>query len=73
MLKIDWPCAIGGALVGYYAKGKVESTKSTFKGIYTGAINTLKESFSEDSQSTQPQATQPQAGQAQGKNGQKNG
>ena len=65
MLKIDWPCAIGGLVLGYYAKGKVESTKSTFKGIYTGAINTLKESFSEDSQSTQPQA-----GQAQGKNGQ---
>ena len=70
MFKIDWPCAIGGALVGYYAKGKVESTKAQFKGIYTGALNTLKESFSdsEDSQSTQ--AGQPQAG--QGKNG-KNG
>ena len=53
MFKIDWPCAIGGAFLGYYAKGKVESAKTTFKGIYTGAIGTLKESFSEDSQATQ--------------------
>ena len=53
MFKIDWPAAIGGAVVGYLVKGKVESTKTQFKGIYTGAINTLKESFSEDSQSTQ--------------------
>ena len=54
MFKIDWPCAVGGALLGYYTKGKVESTKAQFKGIYTGAIQTLKESFSEDSdQSTQ--------------------
>ena len=52
MFKIDWPTAIGGALVGYYAKGKVEAAKSNFKGIYTGAIQTLKESFSEDSQPT---------------------
>ena len=52
MFKIDWPCAIGGAIIGYYAKGKVEATKSSFKGIYTGAINSLKESFSEDSQGT---------------------
>ena len=56
MFKIDWPCAIGGALLGYYAKGKVESAKTQFKGIYTGAISTLKESFSEDSQSTQGQS-----------------
>ena len=47
MFKIDWPCAIGGALVGYYAKGKVESAKTQFKGIYTGAIDTLKEAFTE--------------------------
>ena len=63
MFKIDWPTAIGGALVGYYAKGKVEAAKSNFKGIYTGAIQTLKESFSEDSQPTK-------AGQTKnGKNG----
>ena len=68
MFKIDWPCAIGGALVGYYAKGKVEDTKSTFKGIYTGAVQTLKESFSEDSQ----QGTQQSQQSTQGKNG-KNG
>ena len=67
MFKIDWPCAIGGALLGYYAKGKVESAKTQFKGIYTGTINTLKESFSEDSQSTQGQSA------PQGKTGKKNG
>ena len=67
MFKIDWPCAIGGALLGYYAKGKVESAKTQFKGIYTGAINTLKESFSEDSQSTQGQSA------PKGKTGKKNG
>ena len=62
MFKIDWCAAIGGAVVGYYTKGKVESTKAKFSGIYTGAINTLKESFSEDSKPTQP----TQAGQGQG-------
>ena len=61
MFKIDWPCAIGGAVLGYYTKGKVEDTKSTFKGIYTGAINTLKESFSEDSQGN-GQPTQAKTG-----------
>ena len=64
MFKIDWPTAIGGAVIGYYAKGRVEAAKSNLKGIYTGAINTLKESFSEE-----PQA--PQDGKT-GKNG-KNG
>ena len=63
MFKIDWPTAIGGAVIGYYAKGKVEDAKGQFKGIYTGAIQTLKESFSEDSQDSQ-QAT---------KTGKKNG
>ena len=52
MLKIDWPCAIGGAFLGYYTKGKVESAKTQFKSIYTGAVETLKESFS-DSENTQ--------------------
>ena len=58
MFKIDWATAIGGALVGYYAKGKVESAKTDLKGIYTGAINTLKESFSDSdgNQSTQGQS-----------------
>ena len=68
MFKIDWPCAIGGVVLGYYAKGKVEDTKSKFQGIYTGAVNTLKEAFSEDSdQSTQgAQGTKTTVG---GKNG----
>ena len=52
MFKIDWATAIGGAAVGYLVKGKVEDTKSKFKGIYTGTIQTLKESFSEESQGT---------------------
>ena len=50
MFKIDWPCAISGLVLGYYAKGKVEDTKKSFKGIYTNAVETLKESFSDDSQ-----------------------
>ena len=52
MFRIDWPCAIGGLFLGYYTKGKVESAKTQLKGIYTGAVNTLKESFSEDSSQT---------------------
>ena len=56
MFKIDWTTAIGGAVVGYLVKGKVEDTKAKFKGIYTGAIQNLKESFSDDSaQNTQGQ------------------
>ena len=67
MFKIDWPTAIGGAIIGYYAKGKVEDTKSTFKGIYTGAIKTLKDSFSEDPQGqSAPQQTNGQTGQKNG-------
>ena len=57
MFKIDWPCAIGGALIGYYAKGKVEDAKTQFRGIYTGAIETMKEAFSEDSESQPTQTT----------------
>ena len=53
MFKIDWPCAIGGAFIGYYTKGKVESAKTQFKSIYTGAVETLKESFSSDSECSQ--------------------
>lgn len=60
MFKIDWPCAIGGAFLGYYTKGKVEDTKAKFRGIYTGALKNLKESFAEDSQTQ----TQTQNGQA---------
>ena len=30
-VSIDWVTAIGGAAVGYYAKGKVEDTKSEAK------------------------------------------
>ena len=48
MFKIDWPTAIGGALLGYYAKGRVEATKATIKKISTDAVNSLKESFDEE-------------------------
>lgn len=65
MFKIDWPCAIGGVVLGYYTKGKVEDTKSKFRGIYTNAVNTLKESFAEDSESKNTQGTQA----GNGKNG----
>ena len=60
MFKIDWPCAIGGAVLGYYTKGKVESTKAVVKKISTDALASLKESFSDYGR---PQS-QPQAGQA---------
>ena len=30
-LNIDWATAIGGAVVGYYAKAKVEDTKAAAK------------------------------------------
>ena len=30
-LNLDWTTAIGGAVVGYYAKGKVEDVKSETK------------------------------------------
>ena len=56
MFKIDWVTALGGAAVGYLVKGKVEDTKSKFQGIYTGAINNLKEAFSDNYE--KPQATQ---------------
>ena len=59
MFKIDWPCAIGGAVVGYYTKGKVESAKTNFKRIYTGAVASLKDSFS-DYEPFQFQNTQSQ-------------
>ena len=57
MFKIDWPCAIGGAFLGYYTKGKVESAKANFKGICTGAVETLKESFSDSECSQNSQGT----------------
>ena len=58
MFKIDWPCAIGGVVLGYYTKGRVESAKTQFKGICTGALETLKESFadSDSHQNTQGQS-----------------
>ena len=49
MFKIDWPTAIGGAVIGYLAKGKVEDIKRKCKGICTSALENYKESF-EDSQ-----------------------
>ena len=69
MFKIDWPTAIGGAVLGYYAKGRVEAAKSQFKGIYTGAIETLKESFSDDSQEPQGQSAPQGKTDKTGKNG----
>ena len=67
MFKIDWPCAIGGALIGYYTKGKVESTKAVVKKISTDAMNSLKESFSDYEKPQQaPQATQGQTGKKNG-------
>ena len=63
MFKIDWATAIGGAVVGYLVKGKVESTKNQFKGIYTGAIQNLKESFTEDSNGSNDTKSGTQAGQ----------
>ena len=68
MFKIDWPCAIGGALIGYYTKGKVESTKAVVKKISTDAMTSLKESFA-DYEKPQ-QATQTQPGAPAGQNGQ---
>ena len=65
MFKIDWPCAIGGAIVGYYTKGKVESVKTTFRKISTDALNGIKESF--DQPFTNGQNGQ-QAGQQNGNN-----
>ena len=62
MFKIDWPCAIGGALLGYYTKGKVESTKTTFRKISTDALASIKESFTDYEK---PQASQN----GKGKNG----
>ena len=53
MFKIDWPCAIGGAVLGYYTKGKVESAKTIFRKISTDAKASIKESFSDFSKSTQ--------------------
>ena len=70
MFKIDWPCAIGGVVLGYYTKGKVEAIKSNFKGIYTGATANLKESFSDFEAPKATQPTQaPQVGKGNGKNG----
>ena len=72
MFKLDWPCAIGGVVLGYYTKGKVENTKKKFCGIYTKAIENLKESFSEDyqdSQSTQNAQGTQGTGTKGGKNG----
>ena len=57
MFKIDWPCALGGVVLGYYTKGKVIATKETVKKISTDALSSLKESFSDYEK---PQASQPQ-------------
>ena len=61
MFKIDWPCAIGGAILGYYTKGRVESAKTVVKKISTDALASLKESFPEKSEKPNaPQGTQGQ-------------
>ena len=63
MFKIDWPCAIGGAFLGYYTKGKVESAKTTIKKISTDAVQSLKESFSDcERTQSQPQGTKGKKG-----------
>ena len=54
MFKIDWPCALGGVAIGYYAKGKVEATKQVVKRISTDAMDSLKESFA-DFEASKPQ------------------
>ena len=59
MFKIDWPCAIGGAFLGYYAKGKVISAKETVKKISTDALTSIKESFYDYEK---PQAPQGKTG-----------
>ena len=69
MFKIDWPCAIGGVVLGYYTKGRVESAKTSFKGIYTRAVENLKESFSEDYQPTQASQGTQGTGTKGGQNG----
>ena len=61
MFKIDWPCAIGGAIIGYYAKGEGEAAKTTIKKISTDAVTSLKESFY-DYEKPQGQTTQPDQG-----------
>ena len=63
MFKIDWPCAIGGTILGYYAKGRVTAAKETVKKISCDAIASLKESFSDHEKTQSPQ----------GQNGQNNG
>ena len=55
MFKIDWPCAIGGAVFGYYAKGRVEATKKVVKKISTDAMDSLKESFHDFEAPSKPQ------------------
>ena len=59
MFKVDWPCAICGVALGYYAKGKVVAIKETVKKISIDAKDSLKESFSdyEKSQASRTQAT----------------
>ena len=58
MFKVDWPCAIGGVILGYYTKGKVESAKTVVKKISTDAMNSIKESFSD----YEPKVTQAPQG-----------
>ena len=62
MFKVDWPCAIGGVVLGYYTKGKVESTKSVVKKISTDALTSLKESFSDYEKPQGAQNTQGKQG-----------
>ena len=69
MFKIDWPCAIGGVVLGYYTKGKVTAAKEKFCGICTKAVENLKESFSEDYQPTQASQGTQGTGTKGGKNG----
>lgn len=67
MFKIDWPCALGGAVAGYFVKGKVSDVKTKFQGIYTQITNDLKETFSNDPQQPSAPGGAP-TGQGQGTN-----
>lgn len=64
MFKVDWWSALGGVVVGYYAKGKVEAVKAKVRSICTdtGVTENLKNSFGD------PQATQATQAEANGQN-----
>lgn len=69
MIKIDWASAVGGLIVGYYCKGKVEQCKAKVRSIInTNASEDLKNSFGDPqaAQQAQQAGQAPAAGQASG-------